>query len=358
MVLTCKGKNDTFKSDGVTYALTVDGVKQNSFPNKGMYRVDTECVNATCKWDYDAWKLYIEKVTGDVSCNISFTTITKNNFNDYIISLAGTTQGVGQVVNEKGYRYEGKNPNNWLWFNNELWRIIGVFDAETHGQAGLNLVKIIRANSIGGLAWDKANTNDWSNASLKNLLNGAYYNKENGSGGAYCYAYSTSVPGNCDYSNIGIDATYRSMIKSVTWKVGGHTTSSATAETFYTAERGSATGNSNAYAKETTGYIGLMYPSDYGYSVLASSCARTINLGSYNKPTCVGQSWLRGQGYEWTLTPRSSYSDFVFYVNNNGALASSYASFGYAARPSLYLDASVYVIDGTGTESDPYIIGM
>ena len=24
-----------------------------------------------------------------------------------------------------GYRYEGGKPNNYIWFNNELWRIIG-----------------------------------------------------------------------------------------------------------------------------------------------------------------------------------------------------------------------------------------
>ena len=41
-------------------------------------------------------------------------------------------QGTGQVVNENGYRYEGKNQNNYIWFNNELWRIIGVFDEASH----------------------------------------------------------------------------------------------------------------------------------------------------------------------------------------------------------------------------------
>ena len=101
-----------------------------------------------------------------------------------------------------------------------------------------------------------------------------------------------------------------------------------------------------------------MYPSDYGYSVLASSCARTTNLGSYNKATCAGQSWLYGQGYEWTITPYSSHSYYVFRVGSLGNLSSSYAYNGYSARPSLYLASSVYVIDGNGSMSDPYIIGM
>ena len=348
----------TFTQDGVTYALTLDGASTNSFPSKGMYRADVTCEDATGKWLYDEWQLAIEDITSDnITCDIDFTTISQTNLNNYIISLSGSEQGTGQVVNENGYRYEGKDPNNYIWFNNELWRIIGVFDENSHGQSGQNLVKIIRADSIGGLAWHKSNTNDWTAASLMNLLNGAYLNSENGTGGEYCYGYSTSVPaGNCDYTETGINDTYRPMIENVTWYLGGHSTQSATAEAFYGYERGTTV--SSGRPTETTGYIGLMYPSDYGYSVLSSSCARTTNLGSYNNATCAGQSWMYGQGYEWTITPYSSRSSYVFYVRYFGYLYSYSAVYGYAARPVLYLDSSVYVIDGTGTQSDPYIIGM
>ena len=349
----------TFTQDGVTYALTLDGANTNSFPSKGMYRADVTCENATGKWLYDEWQLAIEDITSDnVTCDIDFTTISQTNLNNYIISLSGSEQGTGQVVNENGYRYEGKNPNNYVWFNNELWRIIGVFDEDSHGQSGQNLVKIIRADSIGGLAWHKSNTNDWTQASLMNLLNGAYLNSENGTGGEYCYGYSTTVPaGNCDYTETGINDTYRPMIENVTWYLGGYSSNSATTDAFYGYERGTTVYSGRPTS--TTGYIGLMYPSDYGYSVLSSSCARTTNLGSYNNATCAGQSWLYGQGPEWTITPYSPDSYRVFYVNYDGGyLYRGNAYVGYAARPVLYLDSSVYVIDGTGTQSDPYIIGM
>ena len=348
----------TFTQDGVTYALTLDGANTNSFPSKGMYRADVTCENATGKWLYDEWQLAIEDITSDnITCDIDFTTISQTNLNNYIIGLSGSEQGTGQVVNENGYRYEGKDPNNYIWFNNELWRIIGVFDEDSHGQSGQNLVKIIRNDSIGGLAWHKSNKNDWTVASLMNLLNGAYYNAENGTGGEYCYGYSTTVPaGNCDYTESGINDTYRPMIENVTWYLGGYSSTSATAEAFYGYERGDTVYSGRPTS--TTGYIGLMYPSDYGYSVLASSCARTTNLGSYNNATCAGQSWLYGQGNEWTITPYSSSSYDVFYVDDSGSLNRTFAHYGYAARPVLYLDSSVYVIDGTGTQSDPYIIGM
>ena len=232
-----------------------------------------------------------------------------------------------------------------------------MFDEDSHGQSGQNLVKIIRNDSIGGLAWHKSRTNDWTVASLMNLLNGAYLNSENGTGGEYCYGDSTTVPaGNCDYTETGINDTYRSMIENVTWYLGGYSSISATAEAFYGYERGTTVYSGRPTS--TTGYIGLMYPSDYGYSVLASSCARTTNLGDYDNATCAGQSWLYGQGYEWTITPRSSIKNNVFRVADRGYLFASSADDGYAARPVLYLDSSVYVIDGTGTQSDPYIIGM
>ena len=349
----------TFTQDGVTYALTLDGANTNSFPSKGMYRADVTCENATGKWLYDEWQLAIEDITSDnITCDIDFTTISQTNLNNYIIGLSGSEQGTGQVVNENGYRYEGKDPNNYIWFNNELWRIIGVFDEDSHGQSGQNLVKIIRNDSIGGLAWHKSNKNDWTVASLMNLLNGAYYNAENGTGGEYCYGYSTTVPaGNCDYTESGINDTYRPMIENVTWYLGGYSSTRATAEAFYRYERGTTVYSGRPTS--TTGYIGLMYPSDYGYSVLASSCARTTNLGSYNNATCAGQSWLYGQGNEWTITPDSSISSNAFALDSDGHLSSyGTARNGSAARPVLYLDSSVYVIDGTGTQSDPYIIGM
>ena len=347
----------SFTQDGIRYALTLDGEKTTSFPPKGMYKALVICDGADGRWLYDEWKLAIENITSDdVTCDINFSTITKTSLNEYIISLAGTTQGTGQVVNEKGYRYEGKNPNNYIWFNNEYWRIIGVFDSASHGVSGKNLVKIIRADVLDGLAWHKSDTNDWTASSLKSLLNGAYYNAQDGTSSGYCYGYSTTATANCDYTKRGIQSGYRGMIANVTWHLGGYSGTSATAEAFYGYERGTTVYSGRPTS--TTGYIGLMYPSDYGYSVLSSSCTRTTNLGSYNSAKCAGQSWLYGKGYEWTLTPNSSYSNIVFSLSTIGYLGNYNANIGCGSRPVLYLDASVYKIDGDGSLNNPYIVRM
>ena len=349
----------SFTQDGIRYALTLDGNKITSFPSKGMYKAQVTCVGADGKWLYDEWKLAIENITSDdVICDIKFETIPKTNLNDYIISLLESEQGIGKVVNENGYRYEGKNPNNYIWFNNEYWRIIGVFDSASHGQNGKNLVKIIRSDVLDGLAWDKSNTNDWTASSLKSLLNGAYYNAQDGTNSGYCIgnADSATIISNCNYTKKGIQAGYRGMIANVTWYLGGYSSIKTTTDAFYGYERGTIVYSGRPTS--TTGYIGLMYPSDYGYSVLSSSCARTTKLGSYNTATCAGQSWLYGKGYEWTLTPRSSNSLFVFYLSNFGYMTYGNVYVGNGSRPVLYLDASVYKIDGDGSLENPYIVGM
>ena len=348
----------SFTQDGIKYALTLDGEKTTSFPPKGMYKAQVTCVGADGKWLYDDWKFAIENITSDdVTCDIKFETIPKTYLNDYIISLLESEQGTGKVVNENGYRYEGKNPNNYIWFNNEYWRIIGVFDSASHGQSNKNLVKIIRDDFLDGLAWDKSNTNNWNTSSLKPLLNGAYYNAQDGTNSGYCYGDSTTATANCDYTKRGIQSGYRGMIASVTWHLGGYSSTSATTSAFYGYERGTTVYSGRPTS--TTGYIGLMYPSDYGYSVLSSSCTRTTYLGSYDSAKCAGQSWLYGKGYEWTLTPYSSNSSYVFILYYSGDLYNrSGADYGFGSRPVLYLDASVYKIDGVGSLENPYIVGM
>ena len=255
------------------------------------------CTGSSATYNQQYNRVEISSFNGKYSsCSLNYTDSTsKVNLASYIMGLSGKTQGTGKVVNENGYRYEGKNPNNYIWFNNEYWRIIGVFDSASHGQSNKNLVKIIRDDVLDGLVWDKSNTNDWTASSLKSLLNGAYYKAQDGTSSGYCYGYSTTVTANCDYTKKGIQSGYRGMIANVTWHLGGYSSTSATSSAFYGYERGTKVYSGRPTS--TTGYIGLMYPSDYGYSVLSSSCTRTTNLGSYGT-TCAGQSWLYGKGDE------------------------------------------------------------
>lgn len=70
--------------------------------------------------------------------------------------------------NEERYIYRGDNPNNYIWFNNEMWRIVAIESD--------NKVKIVKDIPEDNQAFDKGNNNDYSTSSLKDYLNNEYYN--------------------------------------------------------------------------------------------------------------------------------------------------------------------------------------
>ena len=366
IIITSKNKKVYTEIDGIRYAILVNGESATSFPS-GNYNVDANCTNADAYWNSVTNKLIVKNIKGNITCDIAFNSITSSDyFNTYLTSLSGTTQGEGQLVSENGLRYEGKNPNNYVMFNNELWRILGVFSTEYDSNndgttdTTANLVKIIRDESIGGLIWNNTSANNWPNSSLYHLLNEQYYdwNTNKATIGTYCYGYS-NVPSNCDYSIKGIQDGYRNMIVKAKWYLGGggkegYTT--YTPDSIYSYERDANAIYSGGSAS-TPGYIGLMYGSDYLYGVLASDCDRTKTCNSYNTASCAGKNWLYGME-QWTITPNSAYSSSIMVSGYNGSLSSKQCSYMESIRPVLYLSSSVYRVGGSGTITDPYIIGM
>ena len=155
---------------------------------------------------------------------------------------------------------------------------------------------------------------------------------------------------NTNYLN-KIGTTWSNLIEDTTWKVSGHTTSSVRPKVMYTAEITNAT---RTYGPENgTSKIGLMYASDYGFA--AAPSAWTSNLSSYNSPAIKSVNWMYMGLDEWTITPSSSNSYYVFILGSNGDLHYNSAGNGYGGRPVLYLKASVAYAGGSGTQSDPII---
>ncbi|MBR3116283.1 MAG: InlB B-repeat-containing protein [Bacilli bacterium] len=82
---------------------------------------------------------------------------------------------------EESLRFVDSQANNYVQFNNELWRIIGVFNTEDANGDVKPRIKIVRANSIGTGSWDVshsttsgAGTNDWTKSDLMMNLNPGY----------------------------------------------------------------------------------------------------------------------------------------------------------------------------------------
>ena len=329
------------------------------------------CDESNSIYDIKTNEIIVNKVNArKVFCNLYYTARpTKVYLNNYIIGLSETTQGTGQLVHETfindsgnlvdiGYRYEGQDPNNYVWFNNELWRIIGVMDEESHGQVGLNLVKLIRDKPIGGLAWHTSQVNNWNNATLKALLNTEYLESTNGTNGNNCYGFSIYyAKAKCNYTTSGIKDEYRNMIKEVTWYLGGYSSGNIKASKMFEFER-DATSTYSGNPASTNAKVGLMYASDYGFAVPAASCARTTNLMSYNNANCTLNNWLYSAGAEWTISPHTEYPEKSFYIEEAGTIYEYSVQNGHSVRPTLYLNENVYVLDGDGSITDPYIIAM
>ena len=266
---------------------------------------------------------------------------------------------------DTGYRYEGENPNNYVAFNNELWRIIGVFSTEydTNGDTtpdtSANLVKIIRNEPIGAYSWD--NNYSWYRSSIYYLLNNGYYDWElyKNNVSSYCYGYNASFSTTCDYSIIGIKDEFRDMITNSKWYlnnggINGYRT--YTPDNLYSYERDNNVTNPSRQLS-ILGYIGLMYGSDYLYGALESDCSRDVVQGDYGTPSCAGKNWLFGQGDEWNISMPYN-ANYSGYISGSGSVGSYTVAYGLNVRPTLYLSPSVYKIAGTGTITDPYIIGM
>ena len=336
--------NKTFNYKGSTIALTIDGNSATSFPSSGKYNVTVNCNNAKGRWNPKTWKLEITKITGTVTCDVSF--------NSSVTNL--TTQVDNKATrDENGKRYQGKNPDNYIWFNDELWRIIGNIPVcLTSGCSSTqNRVKIIRNDSIGAIAFNQTDYSassplTWMGSNIQNLLNSCYLGKKS-SCDDYCYSYQASAKGTCDYSSDGIDTAdyYGKMVEDVYFNVGAGDSTYKTATNYYTQEIATHATN--------TSKIGLMYASDWGYAIEDF----TEVLGSSGRPQKSSEkNWLMSNGDEWTMSAYSS--SYPLNAYGVGYLGNASASNGYSIRPVLYLKSNVYVVSGTGTKVDPYRIGM
>ena len=88
---------------------------------------------------------------------------------------ANSNELINDESADHNIRYVGSNPNNYVLFNNELWRIIGVMNNIDDGNGNLeSRLKLIRNESIGEYSWDYNSDgtydNDWTTSTLMELL--------------------------------------------------------------------------------------------------------------------------------------------------------------------------------------------
>ncbi len=283
-------------------------------------------------------------------------------------------------ANDNSYRYAGARDvvDNFVCFGTDakpcpddnLYRIIGVFDdkvklikydyttKELLGEDGDYYGKY----TIGDITYLGSN---YANAS------GYYWNYKNDTSinnGHGSNTWSTSLLNkinlNTNFIN-NIGTKWASKITETTWKVGGNTNdklSKQAASTAYQSEiLHPVTTNSIDNQTEYNAKIGLVYVSDYMYAAsqdkwtLAGGFDYADQTKDYSQAT--GVNWMYMGFYEWTIT-RDSYSTYtIHYIDHIGRVWGGGNNSCYGVRPTFYLSNSVSYLSGSGTKTDPIILG-
>ena len=353
--ITCK---DVAKINDDDYASCIitfdsDGIAKVSITGKGKFDGLKVC-NAT--------KNDVNIVTGECPVTLPAKATT---YIEYLYNNEETRTSNGLKKDntaDQNIRYYGSDPNNYVSFNNELWRIIGVFG---------NNVKLVRSEKLGDLSWDSSESsinsgwgvNEWSTSALKNYLNTMYY----GGTTVTCFGDRENTTTTCPTNKL--DNTAKALIDNHTWKTGaidwGKRTNTLA---FYKDERGNVTGkicNGGAACNDTVerttewpGYIGLPYATDYAYASGESICeTNMVKQDSNNVYICKNDNWMFKPN-TWYLSPyaNTSYASNVWFVNGVGFAGSVSASNAFAVFPAIYLKSNILIESGKGTSSDPYIL--
>ena len=300
-----------------------------------------------------------------------------------IAAYQGGTAPTGTTYTLKtGTGVQEGTVKNYISFNGEMWRIIGVFDGKVKIMKDLpiktddsyvvnsytalnNTTYTIKPSGLSGsmattkyapIQWnsDLLNTkNNWAQAGLQYWLNenntGSYYNT--------------------------IGSTYKNLIADETYYLSNVNTSSwGTASSVYNDERATAvecassvTSNSqsnscNVWSGNSAtwdGKIALPYPSDFGYA--ANSSYYGTSIGSYynsSDPTIQGENWFSNNDayYNWFLSPSSQNPQNVAYWSGPGYVNDYNPSATYVVRPVLSISASTLTTGGDGSYANPYTL--
>ncbi len=274
-------------------------------------------------------------------------TDNKDNSGLYTITHAkDSTLQIGTNEDITEYRYRGASPKNYVTFNGETWRILGVFPTDDGTGNIENRIKIIRDQSIGNYQWNTTQVastssyNNWTGATLMKYLNATYYNSLT--------------------NDNSID-----MVDDVKYYLGGYKdVITPTPITIYDFERKISGSGTYFFKTNPTNWIGkvaLMTASDYGYAT--ENCEDKL---LYNSDTtkgiigCNSTNWLYNiKANEWLLNQyanSSTANTSVYYILNNGQIHGIASSINnsFSTRPVLYLKPEVQITEGDGTSSNPY----
>ena len=279
-----------------------------------------------------------------------------------ILNIPVGTDGIEKVTHEidntlqvnskfaTEYRYRGGDSvvKNYVTFNNEVWRIIGIIPTEDTNGNVENRLKIIRDTSIGNLHWNTiedttTNTyNNWVTGTLNTYLNNDYYN------------------------TLTTDA--KNMIGTAKYYLGGYNNNlSFTSDVMWQYERKNEANRTGYYygtnpimQNDANKKIAIMYASDYGYAA-SKECASNLNIYNNSQSCVTTNNWLDKSADTWLLPQYTGNSHHAFRVYSSGGVnySGSVVSSGEClVHPVLSLSSNIKISGGFGTSSDPYQLSL
>ena len=244
--------------------------------------------------------------------------------------------------------YRGTNPNNYIEFNNELWRIIS---KETDGT-----YKILRNEIVTSRLFDSrgARTTGYcSQGSAPTYGCNAWSSTANmvGSPSEFTNGKYTGIVEADSEMLTYLNGEYLNSITVNKDKIVNHDYNIGA----IVSNNDLATQIEGEKAYEWNGKVGLISLSDYINANSDMNTCGTVSKNHSNYQTCRNTNWMHSGTDWWTLSPSADDSDYVWRVVSGGYLGNSFTYTSIGVRPAVYLTSNLS-LSGSGTQSDPFTI--
>ena len=287
------------------------------------------------------------------------------NMGEQDVELVSSGDGLYVDSYESGrYIYRGQSPNNYVEFNNELWRIIA---KETDGT-----YKIIRDEVLPGtMVFDTIGYRSYENntycTNLQDNLSCGVYGKVSGTYQSPDGRLSGTVTEDSSIADYLNGEYYNGLTEIAKAQIQQHNFYIGPVEYYDISGNDSLSKNIAGEKLATwTGNIGLVNVSDILKVSLNPACTSAtdqINQAREGKTIC-DQNYLINVNADspfWTITMITGETDryltSTMWVGALNVIGNGPVFSPNAILPVLFLKSSIQFTSGNGTKSQPFIIG-
>jgi len=265
------------------------------------------------------------------------------------------------------YIFKGANPNNYITFNSELWRIINL---DENGN-----LKIIRNDAL-TKPWDEYNTRNSTTSTYCNNTTWPTCNAwaattnlvgtpsvftiyaPNGESAGATATFSGTVSADASLNTYLNNDYYNTLTEESQKAIEPHDFNVASPGNNSDTEN-IATNIKQEQVYKWKGKIGLMNVTDVLKTSPSDSCS-TLQSGqcmNNSERTCKNNNWLIKYN-EFTLSPYPNSDRYlVWNISAEGCIYTGSTESSFSSRTVIYLKSDIY-LKGTGEENNPFTIKL